>query len=85
MRELVNDAEHAELPAIVGAILDEVVGPHMVAVLRPQADARSIRQPQASSLRLLGWNLQPLTPPIRSTRLSFTSQPALRSRAVILR
>ena len=26
VRELVNDAEHAELPAIVGAILDEVVG-----------------------------------------------------------
>jgi hypothetical protein len=35
----------------------------MIAVLRRQADARSVRQPQASSLRLLGRNLQPLASP----------------------
>ena len=35
----------------------------MIAVLRPQADARSVRQPEAASLGLLARNLQPLTPP----------------------
>jgi hypothetical protein len=33
--ELVDHVEHAEFPSIVGAILDEVVGPDMVGMLRP--------------------------------------------------
>jgi hypothetical protein len=45
------------------AMLDEVVGPHVIAMLWPQADARSVRQPQAAALRLLLGDLQPLTPP----------------------
>ena len=61
--ELVDDAEHAELPPVVGAVLDEVVGPDMVLVLRPQADAGAVRKPKTSSLGLLGRNLQPLTAP----------------------
>ena len=47
----------------MGAILDEVVGPDMVAVLRPQPDAGSVGQPQAPAFGLSGGNLQPLAPP----------------------
>ena len=35
----------------------------MIAVLRPQTDARSIMQPQTTAFGLLLGNLQPLTPP----------------------
>ena len=40
--ELVDDVEHAVLPAIVGAVLDEVVGPDVIGMLRPQPDARPL-------------------------------------------
>ena len=39
--ELVDDVEHPILPSVVRAILDEVVGPDMVGVLRPETDAGS--------------------------------------------
>ena len=45
MGELVDDVEHAELPSIMGALLDEVVGPHVVAMLGSETDARSVIQP----------------------------------------
>ena len=35
----------------------------MIAMLRPQTQARAISQPQPAALRLSAWNLQPLTPP----------------------
>ena len=35
----------------------------MIAVLRPQPDARSVGQPQPAALGLLCGNLQPLAPP----------------------
>ena len=38
-RELVDHIEHAELPPVTGAILDKIVGPDMVRVLRSQTDA----------------------------------------------
>jgi len=63
VRELVQDVEHAILPSIMGAVLDEVVGPHVIAMLRPQADARAIRQPQTAAFRLLLGDLQPFMPP----------------------
>ena len=63
MRELVDHVEHPIFPSIMRAILDEVVGPHVIAVLRPQADARTISQPQPAAFWLLGGNLQPLAPP----------------------
>ena len=40
--ELVEHVEHPVPATIVGAILDEVIGPDMVALLRPQPDARSV-------------------------------------------
>lgn len=45
------------------AVLDEVVGPHVIAMLRAQPDARPVVQPQTAAFRLLVRNLQPLTPP----------------------
>jgi hypothetical protein len=51
----------------VDVVLDKVVGPDMIALLRPQPNARSVGQPEPAALGLLMGNLQPL---IRSTRLS---------------
>src|SRR4249920_198102 len=61
--ELVDDVEHAETPSIVGAVLNEVVGPDMVGMLRPKPDARVLVAPEAPALRLLVRNLEPLAPP----------------------
>jgi hypothetical protein len=47
----------------VGAILDKVVGPDVIAVLRPQPDARSVGQPEPAALGLLEGDLQPLASP----------------------
>src|SRR5262249_31558156 len=49
--------------SIMGAVLDEVVGPDMIALLRPQPDARSVGQPEPAALRLVRWDLQPLASP----------------------
>jgi hypothetical protein len=61
--ELVDEVEHAVLPAVVGAVLDEVVGPDVVRALGPQPDARSVREPEPATLGLLLGHLQPLAPP----------------------
>jgi hypothetical protein len=61
--ELINDVEHTEPAAIVGTIFDEVVGPDVIAVFRPQPDARSVRQPEPAALGLLMGDLQPLALP----------------------
>ena len=45
------------------AVLDEVVGPDVIAVLGPQPDARSVSEPQTAALGLLGRDLQPLASP----------------------
>ncbi len=39
MRELADDIQHTILPSVMRAILDEVIGPDMIAALRPQPDA----------------------------------------------
>src|SRR5262249_14392145 len=63
MAELVEHVEHPILVSIVGAVLDKIVGPDMIAVLRPQPNARSVGQPEPAALGLLMGNLQPLTLP----------------------
>src|SRR5215207_9381007 len=63
VRELVDDVEHPEPPSVVRPVLDEVVGPDVVAMLGPQPDARSIRQPEPSAFGLLPGDLQPLASP----------------------
>jgi len=47
----------------MGAIFDKVVGPDVIAVLRPQPDARSVGQPEPAALGLLVGDLQPLASP----------------------
>ena len=44
-------------------VLHKVVGPHVIAMLGPQADTRAVRQPQTTAFGLLLGDLQPLTPP----------------------
>ena len=61
--ELVNDIEHPISAPIVGAILDKVIGPDVIAVLRPQPDARSVGQPEPGSFGLFIGDLQPLASP----------------------
>jgi hypothetical protein len=61
--KLVNDIEHPISASIVGAVLDKVVGPHMIALLRAQPNARSVGQPEPAALGLLRWDLQPLASP----------------------
>jgi len=61
--ELVHHVEHPDLSPIMGAVLDEVVGPDVVAVLRPKPDARSVSEPEPPPLRLSGRHLEPFTPP----------------------
>ena len=62
MGELVDDVQHPVLPPVMGAVLDKVVGPDVIAVLWPQPDARSVIEPQPPAFRLPPWNLQPLAP-----------------------
>lgn len=62
-RELVDHIEHADFPAIVCAILDEVVGPDMVWIFRPKPDTRAVVQPQPTAFGLPVRHLQPLPPP----------------------
>jgi hypothetical protein len=59
----IDDVEHAVLPSVAGAVLDEVVGPDMVRVLRPQPQARAIMEPEPALLGLLPRDLQPLPSP----------------------
>src|SRR5258708_11767119 len=61
--KLVNDIEDPISASIVGAVLDKVVGPDVIAVLRPQPDARSVGQPEPASFGLLIGDLQPLASP----------------------
>jgi hypothetical protein len=63
MGELVDNIEHADPAPVVSAVLDEVVGPDVIAVLGPEPDAGAVVQPKAAALGLPGRNLQPLASP----------------------
>ena len=63
MGELVEHVEHPILASVMGAVLDEVVGPDMITVLWPQPNARSVGQPEPAALGLLMGDLQPLALP----------------------
>ena len=60
---LVNNRQHSEGTAIVGAIRNEVVGPNIVPDSWPQPDTRPIIQPQPATFRLLLRYFQPFTTP----------------------
>ena len=61
--ELINDVEHAEGLAVMGAVHDEVVRPDVVPVRRSQPDAGPVIEPEPSPLRLLLWYFEPFTSP----------------------
>jgi hypothetical protein len=63
MRELINDIEHPVFSPIMRAVFDEVVAPHVIAVLRPEPDARTVGEPKTPSFCLFVGNLQALAPP----------------------
>ena len=61
--ELVDHGEHAERPATVGAVHDEIIGPHMVRPFSSEADAGSVVEPQTAPFGVLVGDLQPLPLP----------------------
>src|SRR4051812_12336148 len=61
--ELVDHVQHPVLAPVVGAMLDEVIGPDVVGPLRPQSQARAVVEPEARPLWLASGNLEPLSPP----------------------
>ena len=61
--ELVDQGHQSNLAPIMGLSLDEVVAPDMIAMLRPQADARSVVQPEPAARSLLPGYFKPLTAP----------------------
>ena len=61
--ELVDYIEHSEAPSVVGAVLNEVVGPDMVGMFRAKPDAGVLVAPEPPALGLLVRNLQPLASP----------------------
>src|SRR6185503_15016312 len=63
MGELVEHVEHPILASVMGAVLDEVVGPDMIALLRAQPNTRSVGQPEPASFGLFIGDLQPLASP----------------------
>ena len=83
-RQLVEDIEDAILPPIMRAMLDEVVGPYVVAMLRPQADARSSVSHRRPRLGCFLGTFSPSRRQIRSTRLLFTTQPVAALRRLAL-
>lgn len=61
--ELVDDVEHSEFTAVVGLILDEIVGPDMPAILRAQPDTRPVAQPKPAPFWLPLRHFETLPPP----------------------
>jgi hypothetical protein len=61
--ELVNYCEHFERSPIDCAVGHEVVSPHVIRVLWPQPDTRTVIEPQPSAFRLFGRDFKPFTPP----------------------
>jgi len=62
-RELVDHTQHAEHLSVMGAVLDEVIGPDMSLVGRPEPHTGAVRQPEPTAFGLFHWNLKPFTAP----------------------
>src|SRR3546814_20458986 len=59
----VDDGKDAELSPVVGAFLDEVIGPAVPRILRPQPDARAVVQPSPPAFWLALGHLKSLSQP----------------------
>jgi hypothetical protein len=62
-RKLINDRQHAERPAVLRLVLDEIIAPDMAGALRPKTDARAVIQPEAAAFRLFLRHFEPFPPP----------------------
>ena len=62
-RKLINDRQHAEGPAVLRLVLDEIIAPDMAGALRSKADAPAVIQPEAAAFGLFLWHFQPFPPP----------------------
>jgi hypothetical protein len=61
--KLVDDVQHPVLAPVMRAMLDEVVGPDIVGILRPQAHARAVIEPETRPHWLTSGNLEPFATP----------------------
>ncbi len=61
--KLVDDVECAEYSAVVGPVLDEIIGPDMVGMFGPQPNAGAIVQPKPALPCLFLRDLKPFPPP----------------------
>src|SRR5262249_22431935 len=62
-RKFIDDGQHAEGPAVLGAVLNEIIGPDMAFAFRPKPDAGAVVQPKPPASWLFLWHFQPLSPP----------------------
>ena len=60
---LIDYCKHSHSLSITRPGQYEIIGPDVVAMSRPQPDARTIVEPQSSSLGLFLWDLQPFPSP----------------------
>jgi hypothetical protein len=82
---LINQRHQPKLTAIVGLGLHKVVGPDMIASLRPQPDAGPIIEPESASWSLFLGYFEPLTAPDPLHAIAATSHPASSSNDLIRR
>jgi hypothetical protein len=75
MAELVEHVEHPILASIVGAILDEVLGADLIAVLRAQPKCTIRRPARAGRAWTAYGESSAARVQMRSTRLSLISSP----------
>lgn len=61
--ELIEHDQHAEGPAVLRALLDEVIRPDVVGSLWPKTDAGPLVQPHTAALGLFAWYFQPFPTP----------------------
>ena len=60
---LVDHRQHPEGPAVFGTVHDEVIGPDMVPIRRPEPDAGAVIQPEPDPFGLFVEYLEPLPAP----------------------
>lgn len=76
---LIGHVEHVVFAAIMGSVLNEVIGPDMVAVLGPKADEGAVIEPETPPLGLFTRDLEPFGPvrpyPLRGCALTALASP----------
>lgn len=63
LRDLIDDVERAKHAAIMGPILNEVIGPDMVGMFGPPLNAGAVVQPKPALLCMFPRAFRPFPPP----------------------